>query len=86
MKDGHEYGVKAIGELIDLYKQLSASARVSDVDNLLALQEKITAKSNEIAKKSDELSTQFIRESPLRKLDDALNQLDRDIILKQASL
>lgn len=86
LKESHEYAIKATNELIDLLKQMSAAARSGDENKMSDIANKILTKYDEVIKKSDEYNAKFIRESDLRKLDDALNQLDRDIIRKQASL
>lgn len=86
LKASHDYGVEATNELLALCKQLAAAARANDSDKLMKVVDQITAKADEITKKSDEFNAQFIRSSELRKLDDALNQLDREISVKQASL
>lgn len=86
LKESHDYSVKAFGELIELCKQLSVAARADDVEKFETIIEKLTAKNEEITKKLDDYNAKFIRESELRKLDDALNQLDREISRKQANL
>lgn len=86
LKESHDYSVKAFAEFIELCKQLSVAARADDVERLETIIEKLTAKNEEMTKKLDDYNAKFIRESELRKLDDALNQLDREISQKQASL
>lgn len=86
LKEGHDYSVKAIGEYIALFKEVAAAVKAGNEAKLMDLEKKITAKNDEITKKTDDYNAKFIRESDLRKLDDALNQLDRDIDRKQATL
>lgn len=86
LKEGHDYTIKAMGEFIALYKEFTAAVRASDVTKIESTYVQVGAKIDEIAKKSDDYNAKFIRESPLRKLNDALNQLDREISRKLASL
>lgn len=86
LKASHEYGVKTTNELLSLIKQLAATVRAEDDDKTMEIVNQIAVKSDEMTKKSDSFNIEFIRSSELRKLDDALNQLNREISIKQASL
>lgn len=86
LKESHEYSNKAFGELLALYKESAAAVRAENMDKAEQIDEKIYDKTEEMVKKIDDYDAKFVRESELRKLDDALNQLDRDIDRKQASL
>lgn len=86
LKESHEYGVKAFKELLALYKESAAAVRAENLDKADEIDMKILDKADEIVKKSDDYDAKFVRESDLRKLDDTLNQLDREIDRKQTSL
>jgi hypothetical protein len=86
LKEWHEYEVKATDELVVLYRDSAAAARAGDVDKLVSIVEQLSKKTNELISKADEYSADFIHESSLRKLDDALRALDGEISRKRASL
>ncbi len=86
MKESHEYLIKSFREWLALYKDSAAAVRAENLEKADEIDVKILDKSEEITKKTDDYNAKFIRESELRKLDDALNQLDREIDRKQTSL
>jgi hypothetical protein len=86
LKEQHDYGVKTFDEVIDLYKDSATAVRLGDAEKYAVIGERMIELSNEMTTKFDDLNADFVRESPLRKLDDALRAIDAEISRKQASM
>ena len=86
LKEQHEYGVKSIGDFIDLYQDSATAVRASDAEKLAGIAGKLYELQAEMTTKLDDFNADFVRESHLRKLNDTLRVLDGEISRKQASL
>ena len=86
LKDTHDYDLKMVREVLDLYKQSATAMTNGDVELFSDILNQIVAKGDEATKKDDEFRTAFIRSSELQKNYTALFEINQQITKKQAEI
>jgi hypothetical protein len=86
LKDTHDYDLKMVREVLDLYKQSATAMTNGDVELFSDILNQIVAKGDEATKKDDEFKTAFIRSSELQKNYTALFEINQQITKKQAEI
>ncbi len=79
VKEMHEFSVTAARQLMDIDRKLIAAAKADNEDLMIDLAIQEQEKLNELATKGEELNSKFIKESPLHKMSDRLNELNRTL-------